>query len=218
MVAAFFDVDGTLTATNVLMPLNWFMKENLPRWRYWAWSLKLVFWLPVYFIADKIDRRIFIQIFFRQYSGIEAEKLRRWHKEHFERTLQRLVFAQSLERISWHNQQNHLIVLVTGSADFVTEPLASWLGADLIAAKLQEENGKFTGKLISEVLVGEGKAVAIKNYTLKKGVDLKASYAYGDSISDAPMLSLVGHPIAVNPDKRLRKLAIQKGWEIVDWR
>lgn len=218
MVAAFFDVDGTLTATNVLMPLNWFMKEHLPKWRYWAWSLNLVFRLPVYFIADKIDRRIFVQIFFRQYLGIDAKKARKWHKEQFGRNLKKLVFAQGLERIHWHKRQNHLVVLVTGGADFIVEPLANWLGADLIAAKLEEFEGRFTGKLVGEILVGEGKAKAIKDYASKIGVDLKASYAYGDSISDAPMLSLVGQPVAVNPDRRLRKLATQNGWEIAIWR
>lgn len=218
MVAAFFDVDGTLTATNVLMPLNWFMKRHLPRWQYCAWFLKLVLWLPVYFVVDKIDRRIFVQIFFRQYSGIDAEKVRKWHEEEFERTLKNLVFAQALERIQWHKGQNHLVVLVTGGANFIVEPLANWLCADLIAAKLEEVDGKFTGKLTGEILIGEGKAKALKDYASKKRVDLKNSYAYGDSISDAPMLSLVGHPVAVNPDRRLRKLAAEVGWEVVLWR
>lgn len=217
MVAAFFDVDGTLTATNVLVPLNWFMKANLPRLRYWMWFIKLACWTPVYFIADKIDRKIFVRVFFRQYAGVDAKVVRKWHKVHFHETLKTRIFPDALERIRWHQSQNHRVVLVTGGTDFVVEPLALWLGADLIAARLREIDGKFTGELEGEILVGEGKAKMVWDYANRNGIDLSASYAYGDSISDAPMLSLVGHPVAVNPDRRLHKLAKEKGWQIVVW-
>ncbi len=218
MVAAFFDVDGTLTATNVLMPLNWFMKAHLPKWRYWAWSFKLAFWLPIYFVADKIDRQIFVRIFFRQYFGLDAKKVKDWHKEQFEKVTKSLIFAEALEQVRWHQRQEHRIVLVTGGADFIVEPLADWLNADLLASKLEEVGGKFTGKLIGEILVGDGKAKALKDHASKNNIDLKASYAYGDSVSDAPMLACVGNPVAVNPDRRLRQIATEKGWKIVRWR
>jgi len=218
MVAAFFDVDGTLTATNVLMPLAWFMKGNLPKWRYLLWLGKLTCFVPIYFAADQIDRKVFVRVFFRQYRGINSERARAWHRRHFEVTLKQRIFPDALRQVQWHREQGHKIVLVTGSADFVVEPLASWLGADLIAAKLEEVDGKFTGRLIGEPLIGDGKAKAVLSYADEHKIDLTRSYAYGDSKSDEPMLACVGNPVAVNPDRRLRQIAAERGWKVVWWR
>ncbi len=218
MVAAFFDVDGTITATNVLMPLAWFMKMRLPSWRYLLWLGKLTCFIPVYFVADRIDRRIFVKMFFRQYKGINSKQAKVWHREHFEVSLKPRIYADAVKQIQWHNEQRHKIVLVTGGADFVVEPLANWIGADLIAAKLEEVDDMFTGRLLGELLIGDGKAKAVLSYAKEHKIDLTKSYAYGDSISDAPMLAGVGHPVAVNPDRKLRQLALKRGWKIVHWR
>ncbi|MEZ8219747.1 HAD-superfamily subfamily IB hydrolase, TIGR01490 [Candidatus Fervidibacteria bacterium JGI MDM2 SSWTFF-3-K9] len=218
MVAAFFDVDGTLTATNVLMPLIWLQRENLPRHRYWLWLCKLICHLPIYLVADQIDRSIFVTLFFRQYAGIPSEKARQWFWENFENSLKPRVYNDAVREIQWHRERNHQIVLVTGGADFTVAPLAQWLNADLLAAKLEEVDGKFTGRLVGKPLIGVGKADAIKTYAGEKGIDLQASYAYGDSVSDAPMLECVGNPVAVNPDRKLRRLAMERGWRIVQWR
>jgi HAD-superfamily subfamily IB hydrolase, TIGR01490 len=218
MVAAFFDVDGTLTETNVLMPLIWLQRETLPRHRYWLWLCKLICHLPIYLVADQIDRSIFVTLFFRQYAGIPSEKARQWFWENFENSLKPRVYNDALREIQWHRERNHQIVLVTGGADFTVAPLARWLNADLLAAKLEEVDGKFTGRLVGKPLIGVGKADAIKTYAGEKGIDLQASYAYGDSVSDAPMLECVGNPVAVNPDRKLRRLAMERGWRIVQWR
>ncbi|MEJ7614779.1 MAG: HAD-IB family hydrolase [Candidatus Fervidibacter sacchari] len=218
MVAAFFDVDGTLTETNVLMPLIWLQRENLPRHRYWLWLCKLICHLPIYLVADQIDRSIFVTLFFRQYAGIPSEKARQWFWENFENSLKPRVYNDALREIQWHRERNHQIVLVTGGADFTVAPLARWLSADLLAAKLEEVDGKFTGRLVGKPLIGVGKADAIKTYAGEKGIDLQSSYAYGDSVSDAPMLECVGNPVAVNPDRKLRRLAMERGWRIVQWR
>lgn len=218
MVAAFFDIDGTVTATNVLMPLAWFQKETLPKERYLIWLVKLVLHIPAYFVADQIDRNLFVKLFFRQYSDIEADKAKMWYRENFETYLKPRIYNDALKQIQWHRSQGHQIVLVTGGADFVVSPLASWLEADLLAAKLEEVDGKFTGRLIGKPLVGGEKVKAVNALAEKRGIDLPSSYAYGDSISDAPMLACVGNPVAVNPDRKLRQLAIRCGWKIVNWR
>lgn len=218
MVAAFFDVDGTLTATNVLMPLACFMKANLPKWRYLLWLGKLVCHIPAYLVADQFDRRVFVKMFFRQYEGINAERAKVWHQENFEAFFKSRIYADAVKQIQWHREQGHKIVLVTGGADFVVKPLADWTGADLIAGRLEEMDGKFTGRLIGEPLIGDGKAKAVLAYADEHKIDLTKSYAYGDSKSDAPMLACVGNPVAVNPDRRLRQIAIKRGWKIVQWR
>ncbi len=218
MVAAFFDVDGTMAATNVLMPLWWFQRATLSCWRFWLWQGKLALWVPLYLVADSLDRRWFVRLFFRQYAGLDAQQVREWHQVHFERMLKPRLFADAVAQVRWHQSQGHRVVLVTGGAEFAVAPLADWLNADLLAAQLEERNGKFTGRLVGEVLIGEGRANAVRAYAERNGVDLRESYAYGDNISDAFLLQCVGHPVAVNPDRQLRQLAKRMGWKIVRWR
>ncbi len=218
MVAAFFDVDGTLTRTNVVVPLAWFQRAHLPRWRYRLWFIGLLMRAPLYWLIDRFDRSLFVRLFYRHYAGLPAEVLRRWHKNHFATTLLPLLRQDALACIQKHQTQGHRIVLVTGNLDFVIAPLAEWLKADLLAASLEERDGFFTGRLLASPMVGKAKAEAVLRYAQAHGIALRESYAYGDSISDAFLLAQVGHPVAVNPDAFLRRLAERKGWQIVSWR
>ncbi len=218
MVAAFFDVDGTLTDTNVVLPLVWFRRATLPQSRFRFWLMGLAVRVPCYLLADRIDRHWFVRLFFREYAGLDAEQLRRWHAKHFAQTLQPRIFPAALRQLRWHQTQGHHVVLVTGGADFVAAPLAQWLGADLLATQLEVRDGKLTGRFAHPPLVGVAKAEAVRRYAAQHGIDLSVSYAYGDDISDVPLLTCVGHPVAVNPDQRLRRLAQQKNWRIVNWR
>lgn len=218
MIAAFFDVDGTLTKTNVLLPLIWFQRANLPKWRYILWKLRLMACVPLYLVADCIDRNLFVRLFYRTYKGLDANKVRHWHEENFAKTLQPLVLKDALAQVHQHQGQGHRIVLVTGGLDFVVTPLAQWLQADILATSLRERDGKFTGQLEKLPMVGVTKAEVMRSYAHQNSLDLKVSFAYADSISDKPMLECVGHPIAVNPDSSLLKLAQRNGWQIVEWR
>jgi HAD superfamily hydrolase (TIGR01490 family) len=82
----------------------------------------------------------------------------------------------------------------------------------------QSQHGVYTGRLVGEVLHGEAKAHAVRALAAREGLDLSRCSAYSDSINDIPMLSLVGHPVAVNPDPALRAEAKERGWEIRDFR
>ena len=218
MVAAFFDVDGTLTRTNVLMPLAWYQRAHLPPWRYYLWLTGLLLHVPIYWLVDRIDRSLFVRLFYRRYAGLPAEPVRRWHHHYFLTILLPLIRKEALACVRTHQAQGHRIVLVTGNLDFAIAPLAEWLGADLLAASLEERDGLFTGRLMSSPMVGKAKAEAVLRYAQQHDIDLNRSYAYGDSVSDAFLLALVGHPVAVNPDRSLQRLAHRNGWQIVSWR
>jgi phosphoserine phosphatase len=87
----------------------------------------------------------------------------------------------------------------------------------VVASRLQVKEGRFTGYLELPPLVGEARAAWLRRYALSHGTDLAASYAYGDSFSDRPLLEVVGHPVAVRPDPRLFRHAKQKHWRIEQW-
>ena len=109
------------------------------------------------------------------------------------------------------------IVLVTGALDFTVRRLADHLGADdLVANRMHFVDGVATGKVVPPIVEGAHKAQAIRDYCVRERLALDRSHAFSDSFSDYPMLAVVGHPTAVNPDLHLRSVARAYEWPILD--
>jgi HAD superfamily hydrolase (TIGR01490 family) len=126
-----------------------------------------------------------------------------------------LVYDEAVSLIEEHKLAGRDVVIVSASGTEVVEPIGAMLGADIvIATRLEEVDGKYTGE-IDFYAYAEEKARAIEELAEERGYDLDRSYAYSDSITDAPMLEVVGHPHAVNPDKELRRLATTHRWPIL---
>jgi phosphoserine phosphatase len=103
---------------------------------------------------------------------------------------------------------------VSSSGEEIVGPIGEMLGVDrVIATRMVVQDGHYTGD-IDFYAYGDNKAVAIKDLAARRGWDLADCYAYSDSATDAPMLSAVGHPVAVNPDKALRKTAADNDWPV----
>ncbi len=216
--AAFFDVDGTIVSTTIVHYYVQFRSCLLPTFLrpFWlAWfALKVVY----YFFLDKVSRTRFNQVFYRNYQGLEAERIKQLAGEQFDTYVRSKLFPTALDCIREHQNRGDLIVLVTGSLDFIIQPLADYLQADAaLTVQLEEAHGKFTGELTTLPLSEEEKVRAIQAFVEQHNVDLAASHAYGDSRADLPMLQCVGNPIVVNPSKGLRQVAIESGWEISEW-
>jgi HAD superfamily hydrolase (TIGR01490 family) len=129
-----------------------------------------------------------------------------------------VVYAEALALIAEHHEAGRDVIVVSASGSEVVGPIATMLGADqVIATRMGIADGKYTGE-IDFYAYGENKAVAMKELAEEQRYDLSESYAYSDSITDAPMLSAVGHGYAVNPDRNLRRLAAQEGWGILMFR
>jgi HAD superfamily hydrolase (TIGR01490 family) len=126
------------------------------------------------------------------------------------------VRPESRELIEWHREAGRDQWIVSASAQGIVDPLAHAIGmTGGIGTRVQVRDGTFTGELDGPFVYGEGKVVAIRAIAREHGYDLSRCYAYSDSISDRPMLELVGHPVAVNPDRGLETLARARGWPIV---
>jgi HAD superfamily hydrolase (TIGR01490 family) len=125
-----------------------------------------------------------------------------------------LVYAEAADLIEEHRLAGREIVIVSSSGADVVEPIGEMLGADrVVATRLVSEEGRYTGE-IEFYAYGENKAAAIRELAAAGGYDLADCYAYSDSITDLPMLSAVGHPTAVNPDRALRRAALERGWPV----
>ena len=216
--AAFFDVDGTIVSTTIVHYYVQFRSSLLPSffrpfWITW-FALKVVY----YFFLDKVSRARFNRVFYRNYRGLNAEDVKQLAGGQFETYVHPKLFPAALDCVREHQSRGDLIVLVTGSLDFIIQPLTDYLQADAaLTVQLEEAHGKFTGELTTLPLSEEEKGRAIQTFVEQHNVDLAASYAYGDSRADLPMLECVGNPIVVNPSKGLRQVAIESGWEISEW-
>jgi HAD superfamily hydrolase (TIGR01490 family) len=148
-------------------------------------------------------------------TGWEVAQVRSIVAEALHEVVDPLVYAEAADLIADHKIRGHDIVIVSASGEELVEPIAEALGADHTAAtRLVTENGKYTGEF-EFYCYGEGKAVAIRELAQRHGYDLARCYAYSDSITDLPMLTAVGHPTAVNPDRALRREAVTRGWPIL---
>ncbi len=126
-----------------------------------------------------------------------------------------IVYDEAVELIENHHAAGRDVVIVSASGTEVVEPIGEMLGADhVVATRLVEVDGRYTGE-VEYYAYGPNKAKAMRELAEEHGYDLDTSFAYSDSETDAPMLEIVGHPFAVNPDKALRRIAEEKGWPIL---
>jgi HAD superfamily hydrolase (TIGR01490 family) len=134
----------------------------------------------------------------------------------FEKMLRPRLFPTMLELIRRSKAEGYRQVIVTGALDTITRPLAAFLGADdWVANRLEIVDGMATGRLLPPVLAGPGKALWVRDYIKRHGLDTDACRAYADSASDIPMLSTVGRPCAVNPDTQLKAAAHAQDWPVL---
>ncbi len=126
------------------------------------------------------------------------------------------VRPESRGLVDMHHEAGRDTYIVSASPIELVEPLARALGmTGGIATESEVVDGVYSGRLSGPFVYGEGKTEAIAKLSAERGYDLRLCYAYSDSVSDLPMLELVGHPVAVNPDNGLQSLAHQRGWPTV---
>jgi HAD superfamily hydrolase (TIGR01490 family) len=214
MEAAFFDLDKTIIARSSPLALGRsFFKEGLIGR---STLLKSLYAQFVFHLMgadeDKMER--LREEAAKLTAGWEQEKVRRVVEEVLEEVISPLIYAEALERLHDHQQAGRMVCIVSSSPEEIVEPLARMLRVDhYISTKVKVEDGKFTGEL-DFYAYGPHKAEAIRALAASRGLDLSGSFAYTDSITDLPMLESVGNPVAVNPDKELRRVATERGWRV----
>jgi len=218
MQAAFFDLDKTVIAKASVAAFG-----------------------PTLYNEGLISRRILIraavaQLIFLQLGADHArlERMRRsmlkltrgWERERVERIVREtltqvvepIIYREALDLIEEHQAAGRQVIIISSSPEEIVKPLAEFLGADdAIATRASlDAEGRYTGEL-EFYAYGEAKAEAVRALAEEHDIDLSESYAYSDSHTDVPMLSSVGHPVAVNPDKELMREARAQKWSIVQF-
>jgi len=148
-------------------------------------------------------------------TGWDVEVVRQSVAETLHAIIDPIVYDEAVELIENHHAAGRDVVIVSASGTEVVEPIGAMLGADhVVATRLVEVDGRYTGE-VEYYAYGPNKAKAMQELADEHGYNLATSFAYSDSETDAPMLEIVGHPFAVNPDKALRRLAEENDWPIL---
>jgi HAD superfamily hydrolase (TIGR01490 family) len=215
--AAFYDLEGTLVSTNLVHTLGFYAKNQPGLLSSFKKSAGTLLSLPVFAITDQYSRKVFNDLFFKSYKGQSEDRMRFFAEELFETVLKPAVFPGAYELIEKSRRLGLRQVVVTGALDLSVKPLMQHLGVkDYVANHLEFVNGVATGRLLPPVMAAATKASWIRTFAEREGISLSESFAYSDSMSDLPMLSVVGHPAVVNPDMRLRQTALHHDWPILN--
>lgn len=217
MAASYFDVDGTLVKTNLIRPTLYYLL-NQPTPLQSLKRLAAALWkAPEMAIAELRDRRVFNEVLYTVYQGVSEDRLVVLAREIFERIVRPNIYPGAHDLIERARSAGHEIVLVSGELECILTHLKEELRADgLIANRIEMKGGISTGRIVHPVVAGPTKARLIREHARQRGYDLESCFAYSDSYSDVPMLSVVGHPAAANPDRKLHLLATTYGWPVID--
>lgn len=217
--AAFYDVDGTLVRTNIVHAYAYYALNEGSLLGSARRLFRAAAQGPLFWGLDKVNRKLFNELFYREYAGLTEDRLLLLAEDLFDDMIKDAIFPGAIDLIEEARSAGSRIVLVTGALDFTVRPLARHLRADdLIANRMQFVDNVATGKVLPPLLEGAHKAKAIRDYCVREALELDQSHAYSDSMSDYPMLAIVGRPTAVNPDLRLRSVARAYEWPILDIR
>jgi HAD superfamily hydrolase (TIGR01490 family) len=213
---AIFDIEGVVLDATTAHFYAWLRGRSMAPLDRTLWLAALATRVPGYLVADRRSRADFSRGFYRLYKGLPAGELREQARASLSDFILPRLRHDAVRRIRAHRERGDRVVLVTGALDFLVEPLRH-LADELIAARLTERRGAFTGELTEPPLTADGRASTAARLAAEGGFELADCHAYGDSISDLPMLQLVGHPFAINPDFRLAREAHRRHWPVLEW-
>jgi HAD superfamily hydrolase (TIGR01490 family) len=214
--AAFFDLDRTLIPFNTAR--GWFSRERAAGRLSLAHTMEAAIWFGLYGLGLMDAERAFGRAAAVMVGQSEEELERRTHCYFHEELADRFA-PGGLAALDRHRQQGEPVVLLTSSSPYLSRCVADQLDLDTwLCTRFKVEEGLFTGELHLPLCYGDGKVTLAEGWAADAGVDLDASWFYTDSITDLPMLERVGHPVVVQPDARLLRLARKRSWPVEDWR
>jgi HAD superfamily hydrolase (TIGR01490 family) len=216
MPASYFDVDGTLVRTNLVHPTLYYLLNQANPQRTLARLADAALRAPRLLLAEFRDRRLFNEELYALYKGTSQDRLLTLADDAYETVLRPAIIKGARELVQACRDKGHDVVIISGALDFLMERLRKELGAThVIANRLEFLDRVATGRMLPPVVAGPTKALLLRDHAKQFGHDLDECYAYSDSYSDVPMLSVVGHPAAVNPDRALERLARSYQWPLV---
>ncbi len=211
-IGAFFDVDKTILADNSgTLYLRALWDRGEVDWQTLAVNLGSY----LRYKLNLLNLERWTESTMLHFKGQSERELEREAAIWFEEYVRPTIYPEARELIEKHLEQGHVVALVSGANKFVLRPLADHLDVEhIMCTQLEVEDGAFTGRVVQPVCFGEGKIYWLQQLLEREGLDLAKSWFYSDSISDQPLLDLVGHPVIVNPDPLLYREARRRRWPV----
>jgi HAD superfamily hydrolase (TIGR01490 family) len=212
-VGVFFDIDHTLIAGDSgFLFMRYLVRRGQLKWH----SLLSPGYYTILYRLNLLD----IEAVFRRYQswvrGQRHADVEALCAEWYAACVRPRVYAAMAARVAAHQRAGHVVAMLSSATTYVAEPLARDLGIHhLLVNRLIVVDGRLTGEAVRPLCWGEGKLHWAQRFAAAQGIDLRRSYFYSDSVSDLPMLKLVGHPRPTNPDRLLRRAARRYGWPVL---
>ena len=216
--AAFFDLDRTLLRRSSALALAGSFRERglISRWQ----MLRAAGW-QLLFVARGASHEAVQRAAeggLRVLDGYPVEELRELVAEAMEPVLRPLVYPEPLRLVEEHHSRGERVYIVSATLQEIVEAIAEDLGFDGALGTICEvRDGRYTGRAVRALHAG-AKAECLREVAAREGFDLAACTAYSDSHTDLPFLEAVGHPVAVNPDRALRRIAAERSWPVLEFR
>jgi HAD superfamily hydrolase (TIGR01490 family) len=214
MAVHFFDVDYTLLRSSTS---RYFLAEALKRG---IISFRQLRQLPLEWLRYKIGRvrPDFIENAVTRLAGIDRNVLEDLARTCFDRRLKTNLYREGLRLIAALRRRGETVFFASSSLRTLLEPMERFFAVDgSITSALEFAGGKTTGCLKGKALFGPNKLEAVRDWLGERSIDPGTVYFYSDSYTDLPLLEFAGHPVAVNPDRFLRREARQRNWTILRW-
>ena len=211
-IGAFFDMDKTILSQN---SATLFMKYRYQRGD--LGNVELLKGLGAYlqYKLGILDIRSWTLGLLVQFRGQSERQLEEEAIVWVEDTVVETIYPEARQLVREHADAGHLVAIVSGATRFVVRPIAARLGVEhMLYTRLEVEDGIFTGRVIEPICFEEGKIYWLQQFIEENGIDLAKSHFYTDSITDLPLLDIVGHPVATNPDPMLYRTAVKRRWPV----
>lgn len=217
MPLAIFDLDNTLLAGDSDYLWGIYLAENgvVDRAAYERENARFY----AEYKAGRLDIYEFLAFALRPLADNEPYALERWRTDFISRVIEPIITPAALALVEDHRRAGHTLMIITATNAFVTQPIAERLGiAHLIATEPERIDGRYTGRVTGVPSFREGKVTRLRQWLAGSGESLSGSHFYSDSHNDLPLLELVDHPVAVDPDDELRGIAAQRSWPVISLR
>ena len=171
------------------------------------------------YLNGELDIMRYLSFALQPLARYDMNELLLWRNQFMEEKIRPMLQRKAIELLDYHRDQQHTLMIITATNRFVTEPVAELLGVEhLIATEPELVNGRFTGGVAGTPSFQLGKVERLNDWLESTGETLKGAWFYSDSHNDLPLLEKVDHPVAVDPDPNLERVARENGWAVMSLR
>lgn len=171
------------------------------------------------YLAGTLDIRQFLEFQLQPLAGVPLDTLLERRQRFLQEKIRPIILDKALRLVAQHRQQNHVLLIITATNRFLTEPIADLFDVhNLIASEAEMKDGCYTGQPLGIPSYAAGKVTRLNAWLAEYGKQPGESWFYSDSHNDLPLLNGVTHPIAVDPDDILRGVSENRGWPIISLR